>query len=177
MGDERARATSHSEELAWSAGFWDGEGSCGYYGKNDGQLRKASSSYLRASVNQTDREPLDRFLQAVGIGKVYGPYTPTKNLLSSTPYWSYQIVGKAVDQLFDRLWPWLCEPKRKQYLAARAKFDERPPLSKGGHVCEPDCTCGRQKWKTEDVDPRIAKRRAQQREATRRYRAKLKESA
>lgn len=179
MGDERARATSHSEELAWAAGFWDGEGSCGCYSKNDRQTRKsnrrASDTYLRASVNQTDREPLDRFLAAVGVGKLYGPYTPKKNLLSQTPYWGVQISGRAVDDLFQILWPYLCGPKKQQYLDARAKFDARPEPSKGGHVCAPDCTCGRQKWKTAELDEKTARRREQQREATRRYRAKKKE--
>ncbi len=108
------------------------------------------------------------------MGKVYGPYTPTKNLLSQTPYWGYQIIGKAVEELFERLWPWLCEPKKNQFLAAKEKFEARGEPGKGGHVCEPDCMCGRQKWKTETVDPKVARRRQQQREATRRYRERLK---
>jgi hypothetical protein len=176
VGEERVQAVYPSrEELAWAAGFWDGEGSCGCYGKNDGRKRQASDTYLRASIGQNNRESLDRFMAAVDLGKVYGPYLSKGNLLSQNVYWNYQLAGKSVGLLFERLWPWLSEPKQQQYLAARAKFDERPEPSKGGHVCASDCTCGRQKWKTQDLDPKIARRRERAREATRRYRAKLKE--
>ena len=129
----------------------------------------ASNTYLRASVNQKDREVLDRFCAAVGLGKIYGPY------LTTTTPWSWQLHGDQVRLLIERLWPWLSRIKREQALRAYAKFEARGESQKGGHICAPDCTCGRQKWKNAtDVDPKIARRRAQQREATRRYREKLK---
>jgi len=179
VGDERAQAAYHREELAWAAGFWDGEGSCGCYGKNDGRKRVASDIYLRASVNQNRREPLDRFVRAVGVGKIYGPYIPTKNLLSQNPQWSYQVSGKAVDTLFDLLWPWLCDPKREQYLIAREKFDERPepsPQGLGGtKPCSPGCTCGRHsRYSTEGLTEQQIRRREKMREYQARHRAKKK---
>ena len=158
-----------SEELAWAAGFWDGEGSCGCYGRNDGRKRKASNSYLRASVNQIHREVLDRFCAAVELGKVYGPY------VGRNTQWEWQLHGEErVRLLFERLWPWLSSVKREQFLAACAKHESRGELAKGGHVCASDCTCGRQKWKTQELDPKVARRRQQQRDATRRYRQKKK---
>jgi hypothetical protein len=171
VGVERTRAAFHREELAWAAGLWDGEGCCGCYGRYDGGKKKRKASYwhIRINISQHDREVLDRFAAAVGVGKVYGPYRGT--------VWHFQCVGKNAEIVIEKIWPWLSEPKRRQIEGARAKFEARGESTKGGHVCGPDCQCGRQKWKTEDVDPKIAKRRAQQREATRRYRAKLKESA
>lgn len=170
MGDERLRATSHSEELAWAAGLYDGEGTCGCYGRPDGRKRRGSYWHIRISVAQHyDPEVLHRFVAAVGVGKVYGPYDGRK--------YSVQVVGENAETIIERLWPYLSGPKRRQIEAAREKFLSRPASTKGGHVCAPDCTCGRQKWKTQDLDPAVARRREQQREATRRYRAKKKEEA
>jgi hypothetical protein len=171
VGEERIQAASQREELAWAAGLYDGEGSCGCYGKHDGRARKSSYWQIRLSVGQHyDPEVLHRFVAAVGVGKVYGPYEGRK--------WSVQCVGANAEIIIERLWPWLSGPKRRQYLATRKKFEARGERQKGGHVCAPDCACGRQKWKTEtDVDPKVAHRRAQQREYTRRYRAKKKETA
>ena len=174
MGDERTQAAHHREELAWAAGLWDGEGSCGYYGqRSDGRKRSASQWNLRVTVNQNhDPEVLHRFCAAVGIGKVYGPYShPTGG-----ERFSFQVGGAKAAAVLDAIMPWISGPKRRQAEAALEKWHGRD-LRKGGHVCAPDCTCGRQKWKTQDLDPAIARRREQQREATRRYRAKKKEEA
>jgi hypothetical protein len=181
VGDERIRAASQSEELAWAAGFWDGEGSCGCYGKNDGRKRRASDTYLRASVNQNEREPLDRFLAVVGMGKIYGPYQRHEG----NPYWSYQLAGKSAELLLGRLWPWLSGPKRRQYLAAKKKFEQRPEPAVQGlggtKPCPPGCTCGRHTgwWSTHSKDEAKSTehRRAQQREYTRRYRERKKGTA
>lgn len=54
------------EELAWAAGFFDGEG-CFSYSK--------SGQYVCVSIGQTVREPLERFKLAVGLGVIYGPYS------------------------------------------------------------------------------------------------------
>ena len=53
------------EELAWAAGFFDGEG-CFCFSE--------AGQYVCVSITQTEREPLDRFERAVGLGKVNGPY-------------------------------------------------------------------------------------------------------
>jgi hypothetical protein len=107
---------------------------------------------------------LDRFVAAVGVGKVYGPYQGHK--------YSVQVVGKNAEIVIQAIWPWLSGPKRKQIEAARAKFEARGESAKGGRVCPPDCQCGRHKWKTEDVLPEIQLKREKQREYQRRHRAK-----
>lgn len=165
------RAVSPREELAWAAGLWDGEGSCGVYERKDGRMRAGSQWSLRVSVGQHhDPEVLHRFRAIVGVGKVYGPYSHP-----SGDRYVFQVVGKNAIAVLDKIWPWLSGPKRCQAQAALEKWNSRE-LQKGGHVCAPDCTCGRQKWKTEtDIDPKLARRRAQQREAQRRHRERLKQ--
>jgi hypothetical protein len=53
------------EELAWAAGFFDGEGCFSY---------SEAGQYVCISITQSERHPLDRFCEAVGTGKVHGPY-------------------------------------------------------------------------------------------------------
>jgi hypothetical protein len=53
------------EELAWAAGFFDGEGSFSW---------TMPAAFGWAVINQTNRASLERFKRAVaGLGKIYGP--------------------------------------------------------------------------------------------------------
>jgi hypothetical protein len=93
------------KELAWAAGFFDGEGSV---------YRYKGQGALRLQIAQVDRRPLDRFRAAVlEIGRVNGPY-PNKGL-NRKPYWSWNVTsvesGQAVIAL---LWRFLSGPKREQ---------------------------------------------------------------
>ncbi|MGH9427147.1 MAG: hypothetical protein ACRD2L_12695, partial [Terriglobia bacterium] len=160
-------------ELAWAAGFWDGEGSCGCYQKNDGRTRKASNFYLRAAISQKDREVLDRFRAAVELGKVYGPYSK-----GTTP-WSWQVAGKQVHHLFGKLSDLLSGPKRNQYIAVQEKFAQRPepsPQGLGGtRPCPPGCTCGRHnRYSTEGLTESQLRRRKKMREYQRQHRLRKK---
>jgi hypothetical protein len=58
------------DELLKAAGFFNGEGSAGCYGK---------SCQLRISCVQTEWEPLEQLRRAVGgFGKIYGPNNMNK---------------------------------------------------------------------------------------------------
>lgn len=52
-----------SHEIAWAAGFFEGEGSI-----------TECRGRLRAQLKNTDVEVIDRFAAIVGVGVVYGPY-------------------------------------------------------------------------------------------------------
>ena len=83
-------------EIAWAGGFFEGEG-C--WGLNRG--------VPVARITQVDREPLERFRQAVGMGKVYGPYGPYRGQKSQI--FSYDVSGEArIEKLLSVLRPWLC---------------------------------------------------------------------
>ena len=119
-------------ELAWAAGFFDGEGSTYFQLRKQQKGRQRQYGYLTLSLNQTDPETLERFRDAVGIGSVYGPYNQKKDKWS--PFWRYTIHNKDVDAVLTLLWPFLGTVKREQALAAYEKqkpYRDRPPL-KGG---------------------------------------------
>ena len=96
------------EELAWAAGFFDGEGSTSF-ARNKLKTRK----YPRLDIDQTDPEVLERFKNAVGnIGKVVGPYPTNKK-----PKWKYVVYGIAECQtVICFLWQWLSNLKKQQYI-------------------------------------------------------------
>lgn len=97
-------------ELAWAAGFWDGEGCASVYLRKTIPPRYTS----QASVTQIHRATLERFDRAVGgLGKIYGPYD-TKS--GKSPQYCYKIgsFGNIV-LLSEMLWSYLSQPKKDQF--------------------------------------------------------------
>ena len=115
-----------STELAWAAGFFDGEG-CTYY-----EGRRS----IRLSVVQTQADgelpvTLVRFKDAVG-GFGYFNRRPTRDDWS--PSWSWSL-GKRDEAraVLVALWPYLSQPKKDQAERVLAKADayECKPRGKG----------------------------------------------
>lgn len=111
------------EELAWAAGFYDGEGSAGFYLKRT-QLRKNTHGQLALTVMQTEPEILERFCRAVGVGKVNGPYVVRNSKYPNRkPQWRYGVqTFEHVQAVIAMLWPWLGETKRVQGLKAISAY-------------------------------------------------------
>ena len=118
------------EELAWAAGFVDGEG---HFGLHLSQGKKSRPyGAITLNVAQKDRQVLDRFQAALGVGKVYGPYShgakPTKYFAFFSHNFEHTQAAIAM------LWPWLSLVKRlqaKQTLLAYAEYLRRPKLKMG----------------------------------------------
>ena len=101
------------EELAWAAGFFDGEG-------HVGAVRPAKKfqriDFAQIAITQIDRYVLDRFRDAVGVGKVYGPYRQQGR---SQPQYRYIVQHYPKTQaVCAMLWPWLGPVKRAQFSRA-----------------------------------------------------------
>lgn len=96
-------------ELAWAAGFWDGEG-CTYVAKPH-KGRAGDKPYMFMCLGQTDLDPLNRFHVAVGAGNISGP----RLVIGRKPIWSWKCYANAdVWRVINLLWPYLSEPKRQQ---------------------------------------------------------------
>lgn len=104
-------------ELAWAAGFFDGEGYVGLAHEHSVDRLPR----LQMSVAQVDRRPLDRFAKAVGYGKVRGPYTQ-KNP-NSNPYYHWQIQSTTRSEAtFALLEPFMAAPKVEDFYRALEEF-------------------------------------------------------
>lgn len=95
------------EELAWAAGFFDGEGNI-RFDPRPGRKR----GWTQFQVAQQDRRVLDRFVAAIGFGEIYGPYGPYGK---TKPYYLLSIQGfERVQAAAAMLWRWLSPVKRQQ---------------------------------------------------------------
>lgn len=106
----------YREELAWAAGFFDGEGSCCIKTIIEKGSIVRTRKYVDLSVSQVALSPLYRFQKAIGgTGKIYTN--------RPTPYWrssKHEVVQAAVAML----WPFLCMPKRNQIIRTFKEVSE-----------------------------------------------------
>ena len=103
-------------DLAWAAGFFDGEGTtCAT--RHVGRTQR----YLKVSVTQIHRETLERFRESVGgLGAIYGPYS-TKSGVFDQFLW--RVSGYEESQAaIAMMWPWLTPVKRQQAMEAFIAF-------------------------------------------------------
>lgn len=136
-----------SVELAWAAGFFDGEGSV--FVNRRKSVAKYRANPIRYDITsvglavcQVDIRPLRRFRAAIGAERaISGPYPTTRK-----PYWRWSCEGRpSVLGVLETLWPFLSEPKREQsyrvwdelWELRRPKSPPLPPLPdwapKGGN--------------------------------------------
>ena len=99
------------ENLAWAAGFTDGEGCFCITRSSEGHVRGRTVF----SIGQVDRQALDRFKQIVGIGKIYGPYGPYGGTQATHPHFRFDVYGfEQVQAITALLWTWLGPVKKAQ---------------------------------------------------------------
>jgi hypothetical protein len=98
-----------THELAWAAGFVDGEG-CFAHRKQRVNKALLPSFHLA----QVERYPLDRFNAAtLNICKVYGPSPPKRE--GHSPYYQISVHGfEKTQAILAMLWKWLGPTKRAQ---------------------------------------------------------------
>ena len=129
--------------LAWAAGFFDGEGS----------TIVTKDGTLVMSLGQCSTEVLDKFSVTLGQGKIYGPY---EQKLGWSSKWEWKLCGKyQVAEAMADMWPHLGTIKKNQFLTAlsMAKDVSRPGyckknihnLSESGTYSDGRCKPCRQK--------------------------------
>lgn len=111
-------------ELAWAAGFFDGEGSTSCSPKI---IKGRNYLFLCMQLSQVGElmpETLQRFRDAVGIGKIYGPYQPATS--TRQPVWKWQVQAESdVKAVVEKLKPYLSEVKVAQATYCLYLYDNR----------------------------------------------------
>lgn len=116
------RRSSRKVELAWAAGFYDGEGTICF----------TCSKQLSIIIGQVEKEPLLHFRRAVGAGKVAGPYKKKK---PQRPMFFYRLqTSKHVIEVMDILWPFMSPFRKRQARNAITAYKRRDLKRKPG-VC------------------------------------------
>jgi hypothetical protein len=108
-------------ELAWAAGFFDGEGWANAVAQDGRRTHQP-----HAQINQSDASGVPavllRFRRVVGVGRIRGPeYRPDR----IDRYWWIVSSRSDVAEVWRRLDPWLGKVKQAAFAAA---LEERPPV-------------------------------------------------
>ena len=92
-------------ELAWAAGFVDGEG-C---------FTAGAGRWPQIIVVQVDRRPLERLHAALGGLGAVAARPPSTRSPNDKPQFEWHVRDfEGVQQALILLWPYMCEPKREQ---------------------------------------------------------------
>lgn len=109
-------------ELAWAAGFWDGEGSAYLTGALDRATRQPQARLNQSSMTGVP-EVLTRFCAAIGFGKIAGPVIEEGR---EPLYWWVVSSRREIEATYRALHPWLGVVKRRQF---ETLLDESAPSS------------------------------------------------
>jgi hypothetical protein len=99
------------EEIAWAAGFIDGEGCFSAIKGWD----KTKYSKVHLKVVQVEPEALHRLVDILG-GFVSGPQNPPSH--RGKPYYTYTLTWNACKRAVPVLWPYLTSATRQKWTGA-----------------------------------------------------------
>jgi len=113
-------------DVAWCAGFFDGEGHVGYH-RSRPSKSGIVSPLLSASVPQNTEniETLEFFQSVIGFGKLYGPYIINKQ--SGKTQHILKFGTKTIQSLYFILRPYLKKEKTDDFLRAIQSFNSHNP--------------------------------------------------
>lgn len=107
--------------LAWAAGLFEGEGSFSIRKDNPRNKPGVLYRYLRMQLDSTDKDVLERFQKAVGVGHIYGGEVGyvSPSSIGKKPVWKWTCSGSSAWALANTFRPFLGS-RRTQRLDAVA---------------------------------------------------------
>lgn len=132
---------SPEQEIAWAAGLFEGEGTfCANKAKRAGGF----SFYPRAQLASTDHDVILRFQEAVGVGKIRGPYDKngSAGIRPKPIYFWTTNKPEEFAELVNMFWDLMCERRRDQIRSVHEK------INSGVHALEDDVDLRRIENKT-----------------------------
>lgn len=131
------RAPLSVQELAWAAGFYDGEGSS--FARLSQENTRGRS--IQARVGNTNPCVLVRFQQALGgLGKIYGPY---QRRHPHRQFHEWRVCDyEGVWQFATLLMPYLSGEKSHQLASAMMDFGKPKPTIVDIHRSQTHCLRG-----------------------------------
>jgi hypothetical protein len=106
------RISWNREDLAWAAGFMEGEGTfyCNLQKGKKAWYKPQAAISIRAV--QVEKEPLEKLAQIFPFGRIYGPYRSSGNKQEHYQFAIHSIEGGQA--MIAALWPWLSQKRRAQ---------------------------------------------------------------
>lgn len=134
--------------LAWAAGFFDGEGYVGCVFRD--KIKYKSTPRLILSIAQVDRIVLDKFAKIIGFGTITGPYK-RKSIQSKNQkdYYKYNLESfEYIQHIYCVLYNWLSPVKQNQFKNSFLKYHRN---FKNFYLQEKYCTNGHLLTKTKKI--------------------------
>lgn len=100
-------------DIAWAAGFLEGEGCFGWYG---GDTRRKDKPHLTRTANavvnacQNEREPLDRLVSIFGAGRI----NRKKNHKYESTAWEWRCQGHAAIPVMEAVLPFMSQRRAER---------------------------------------------------------------
>jgi hypothetical protein len=111
-------------ELAWAAGFFDGDGWAALSRQRGRRTGQPQARINQSSVDDVP-EVLLRFRDAVGVGRIGGPKLEDGR---EPLYWWVASSRADVEKTGELIGPWLSSQKRAQFARAVGLHVDRPPI-------------------------------------------------
>lgn len=112
----------NTHELAWAAGFFDGEGST-----------HSNQPSLQLTVGQVNLDNLHRFMAAIGATSGLGK---PKTYQNRKPFSQFRVYGAKAIRAINLLWPYLGKEKQMQAVRAMLIYGSRSVAPwRGGPLC------------------------------------------
>lgn len=94
-----------AEEIAWAAGFLEGEGWFAYRGSRGGQ----PTDKMRVGAGQVNREPLERLQRMYG-GRLHKRTSVTQDGANRRAWWGWELTDRtAILALTEEMRPWFTQ--------------------------------------------------------------------
>src|SRR6266496_2518691 len=118
-------AAPNKAEIAWAAGFFEGEGY--FSGIIHNLARGRRRRYAYVGINNTDLKTLVRFQTIVGVGEIRSRKADTVRF-KAKPQWRWLVCNRAgVEHVYNLFKPWLSEERlRKAHAALEREVDPSP---------------------------------------------------
>lgn len=141
-----------SDQSAWAAGFYEGEGCC--------HVKKQGGVLLEMS--QVNLEPLQRFADIVGVGRITF-YAKTRDA-QQRPFYKWTAASYAdAHKVYAMIGPWLSVERRLKFEMAlsRCTRGEHRVVCRNGHPSVPGVRCVEchSAWRIANHERELAKQR------------------
>ena len=94
---------SERPEFIWACGLFEGEGSACVY----------TSGQCVVQLATTDRDVLERFVEAVGVGSIHGPHDRSQQ--GWKPLWKWSCPAAEMEALLLDMTHWMGARRREQF--------------------------------------------------------------
>lgn len=127
-------------DVAWAAGFLEGEGCFGWYGGTTPRKDRPNLTHTAHAViscGQNDREPLDRLMRTFGAGRL------NRKRNSKRLAWEWRCQGKAAIPVMEAVLPHMSQRRQERIREVLAAFRQQQaaiatkrnsPTCKNGHL-------------------------------------------